>query len=327
VFTAVARNLSFAQAAKELNVSAPAVTMQIRELEQEVGMPLFDRRGRVVSLTTAGEYLVVYARKMLAILKDAEDASARLQRAEIGLLTIGIVRTAKYYMMEMLGQFQQRYPDIEIKLAIGNRDQLSRMLENNEVDLAIMGSPPKTIDARAEPFAAHPLVFIAKPNHPLTELEKISTDDLRGQEFIVRELGSGTRFTLEKYFAELKLEPKLKMVLDSNESIKLAVMAGLGVGFLSLHTIGFELEHERLAILDINQTPIFRSWNVVHNRAKVLTPLAEAFRYFMLENAESYLATHFYKYLEIDQLKPESTKRSLKKSTARVARTVRTSLN
>jgi len=299
VFTSVARHLSFSQAAHELNVSAPAVTMQIKELEAEINMVLFERRGRVISLTTAGEYLVVYARKILALLKDAEDAAAKLQRAQIGVLTIGIVRTAKYFMMEMVAQFQEKHQGIEIKLALGNREQLSKMLENNEVDLAIMGTPPKTIDARTESFAANPHVFIAHPSHPLTQLEQISVENLRDEQFIVREKGSGTRTALEKYFDESRIDPKFKMNLDSNEGVKLAVMSGLGLGFLSLHTIGFELEHGRLSILDVKKTPIIRTWNVIHNRAKILAPSAEAFRYFMLESAESYLNHHFLKYLKI----------------------------
>ena len=142
VFNEVARQLSFVRAAENLHLTPPAVTMQIKELESQVGMPLFDRSGKKVSLTTTGEYMVVYARKILALLKDAEDASARLQRAEIGLLTVGMVSTAEYFMMRMLSDFRARRAGVDIRVCTGNREQLIKMLQNNEVDIAVMGQPP-----------------------------------------------------------------------------------------------------------------------------------------------------------------------------------------
>ena len=145
VFSEVARQLSFVRAAENLHLTPPAVTMQIKELESQVGMPLFDRSGKKVSLTTTGEYMVVYARKILALLKDAEDASARLQRAEIGLLTVGMVSTAKYFMMRLLADFRERHAGVDIRICTGNREQLVKMLHNNEVDIAVLGHPPHRV--------------------------------------------------------------------------------------------------------------------------------------------------------------------------------------
>jgi len=293
VFTEVAKHLSFARAAEALHLSPPAVTMQIKELEGHVGFALFDRQGRQVSLTTGGEYMLVYARKMLATLKDAEDAAARLQRLEVGNLTIGMVSTAKYFLPRLLAQFRHEHTGIEIKLVVGNREQLVQMLQGNEVDIAVMGRPPTELATRAEPFAAHPHMFVAPTDHPLLKVGHPTTEHLRPYSFILRERGSGTRAAMEKFMNSQRLEPRVVMEMTSNETIKQAVMAGMGLSFLSLHTLGLELEHGLIAVLDVEGTPIVRAWNVVHTLSKMLSPAAEAFRYFMLENAESHLAQQY----------------------------------
>ena len=187
VFSEVARHLSFARAAQALHLTPPAVTMQIKELEGHVGMPLFERTGRKVALTTVGEYMLVYARKMLATLKDAEDAAARLQKLETGTLVIGMVSTAKYFLPRLLAEFQRDHAGIEIKLAVGNREQLVKMLHGNEVDIAIMGRPPTELATRAEPFAAHPHVFVAPVDHPLLKVGHPTVDSLKPYGFILRE--------------------------------------------------------------------------------------------------------------------------------------------
>jgi DNA-binding transcriptional LysR family regulator len=293
VFNAVARHLSFAKAAAVLHVSAPAITMQIKELEAEVGMPLFERQGRKVSLTTSGEYMLVYARKMLALLKDAEDAAARLQRIETGKLTIGMVDTTTYFIPALLSEFLKEHEGIELVLNVGNRRNLIEWLNNSEVDIAIMGRPPSEMSTRSEPFAANPLVFVASPKHPLAGERGLRAEDLRQQSFIVREQGSGTRSAMEAFFNQARFQPHLTMELQSNDAIKQAVKANLGVSFLSQHTIALELQTEQLCILDVNDTPMVRAWNVVHMLSKMLSPAAEAFRYFILEHAESYLAGQF----------------------------------
>ncbi|NML44384.1 LysR family transcriptional regulator [Ramlibacter sp. G-1-2-2] len=302
VFTEVARHLSFAKAARALHLTPPAVTMQVKELEAQIGLPLFERSGREVSLTTPGELMLVYARKLLATLKDAEDAAARLQRAEVGTLTIGMVSTAMYFLPRLLAEFRREHPHVAIKLAEGNREKLVQMLQANEVDLAVMGRPPRELATRAEPFAAHPHVFVAAPSHPLARVEApIDVESLRPQDFIVREEGSGTRAAMEKFFADARLEPRVLMEMGSNETIKQAVMAGMGVSFLSLHTLELELEKGLLVVLNVQGAPVLRTWHVVHTLSKVLSPAAEAFRYFVLENGEAHLAAHFGEYLELRQ--------------------------
>jgi DNA-binding transcriptional LysR family regulator len=297
VFSEVARHLSFNLAARTLHLTPPAVTMQIRELEKNIGMPLFDRSGRTVALTTVGEYMLVYARKVLSTLKDAEDAAARLQKLEGGVLTIGMVSTAKYFLPRLLARFRQEHTGVELKLVVGNRQQLVKMLHLNEVDIAIMGQPPQELATRAEPFAAQPHVFVAPIDHPLVGSGTLSPEALRGHDFILREQGSGTRAAMENFLQRSRTELRVTMEMASNETIKQAVMAGMGLSFLSLHTLGLELDNRLIALLDVEGAPVVRAWNVVHTLSKLLSPAAEALRYFVLENGETFLAAHFARHV------------------------------
>lgn len=302
VFSEVARQLSFSKAAQQLHLSPPAVTMQVKELEGHVGMPLFERKGRQIALTTAGEYMLVYARRILATVKDAEDAAARLQKLEIGTLTIGMVSTAEYFLPRLLAGFQAEHQGIDIRLVVSNRDQLVRMLQANEVDIAIMGRPPREMATRAEPFAAHPHVFVAPPGHPLLGRGHPPLQTLLGYKLIRREEGSGTRAALDHFFREQSFEHPETMEMSSNETIKQSVMAGMGLGFLSLHTIGLELDNRLLAVLDIEGSPVVRAWNVVHTLSKLLSPAAEALRYYILERGEQFLADQFGRHIALDAL-------------------------
>ena len=182
---------------------------------------------------------------------------------------------------------------IEVKLLVGNRRELVLWLQNSEVDIAIMGKAPDELPTRAEPFAANPLVFVAAPEHPLAGESGLRAEDLRQQSFIVREPGSGTRNAMESFFAQARMQPRYSMELQSNDAIKQAVMANLGLGFLSLHTIALELQTKKLCVLQVNGAPLVRAWNVVHPLSKLLSPAAEAFRYFVLEHAETDLAARF----------------------------------
>jgi DNA-binding transcriptional LysR family regulator len=293
VFSEVARRLSFIRAAEALHLTPPAVTMQVKELEASVGLPLLDRRGRTVSLTTTGEYFLVYAKRMLATLKDAEDAMARLRKIEGGALNVGLVSTAKYFVPRLLARFCEEHPGVEVRLQVtGNREQLLALLHAKEIDLAVMGRPPREMATRSEVFAAHPLVFVAPPGHALLGREAVPLAALAEQPFIVREPGSGTRKALEDFFDAHGFRPRIAMEMSSNETIKQAVMAGLGISFLSLHTLGLELRSGLIARLEVEGTPIIKTWNLVHLLAKVLSPAAEAFRYAMLENAETHLREH-----------------------------------
>lgn len=288
---AVADQQSFVRASEVLHVTAPAVTMQIRELEATFGLPLFNREGRKVSLTSAGEYAVFYARRVLATLKEADDMMARLKRTEAGQLNVGLVSTAKYFLPRLLARFHEQHPRIEIKLRVYvNRDELVRLLRDAEVDLAVMGRPPNDIATHADSFAAHPHVFVAAPAHPLARAVRVTARDLDGMPFILREPGSGTRKHMTDFFEAKGVHPVVAMEMPSNESIKQAVMAGMGFSFLSLHTIGLEVTNNLIKVLAVEDTPIVRTWNVVRLSGRVLSPAAEALRRFILENAEVLLS-------------------------------------
>ncbi len=293
VFAAVSRHLSFTKAADELHLSPPAVSMQVKELEEQVGLPLFDRSGRSVALTTAGEYVLSYARRVLAVMKDAEDMVARFRGLTGGQLSIGMVSTAKYYLPRLLTQFRADHPRLEVKLKIGNREQLVALMQRNEVDLAIMGRPPKGWPTRAEPFAMHPHVLVTATDHDFTRMEHVPVEALARESLIVREPGSGTRAAMEEYFEANHLDVRVAMEMESNEAIKQAVMAGMGISLMSLHTIGLELRCGLIATPEVEGLPVMRRWHVVNNLAKTLSPAAEAFRYFILEKGEAFLAEHF----------------------------------
>jgi len=293
IFSEVAKHLSFARAAENLHLTPPAVTMQVKELELQLGLKLFERQGRQVSLTTVGEYFLVYVRRMLATLKDAEDAMARFLKLESGVLNLGMVGTAKYFVPRLLTRFREEHPGIELRLHQGvNREELVTLLQRGEVDLAIMGRPPKEMATRAEPFAAHPHVFVAPPKHPILSIDRPVVSTLADYPLIVREPASGTRALMNRFFQDHRFEPRIAMEMPSNETIKQAVMAGMGLGFLSLHTIGLELSCGLLEIVRIEGSPLVRAWNIVHMQSKVLSPAAEALRYFILEHGENHLAEH-----------------------------------
>lgn len=293
IFSSAARHSSFARAAEELHLTAPAVSMQIKELEDEVGSPLFSRVGRRVELTSAGEYFWMFARRVQATLAEAEAVMQRLKGAETGTLRIGIVSTAKYSVPKMLGLFRQDHPGIQIKIDVCNRDRLLELLRDGEIDLAVMGRPPKHLDTRAEVFAHHPHAFVAWPKHPLANHSAISANALNSEEIISRENGSGTRAIMQAYIESHKLHPHITMEMSSNETIKQAVIAGLGVSFVSLHTVGLEIEHGQLVVLDIEDTPVLRAWHVVALANRHLSSAAEAFRYFMLEHGARLLSEQF----------------------------------
>lgn len=293
VFVTVARHLSFARAAEDLHLTPPAVSMQIRDLEDAVGVPLFDRGGRRVALTTGGEYFLLHARRVLGSLKDAEDTLARLKGVRAGKITIGMVSTAKFFLPRLLAGFLRDHPGVDVALAESNRDGLVDLLRRSEVDLAVMGSAPKELETRSEPFAAHPLGIVASAEHPYAKLSEVPPALLARERFLVREQGSGTRAAMDRYFESQRVRPATTMELRSNETIKQAVAANLGLAFISLHTTAAEVSSGELRILEVPGLPMIRRWQLVHLTAKLLSPPAEALRYYVLEEGEALLARRF----------------------------------
>ena len=285
VFESVARHLSFSRAAEELHLTQPAISMQVKQLEEHAGLPLTEMIGKKVFLTQAGEEVARHARLIAQQLREAGDAIDALKGVRGGTLSIGVISTAKYFTPRLLAEFRRRQPGIELKLGVHNRETVLRKLTENEIDLAIMGQPPNDFPTVAEAFADHPLVIIAPPEHPLVALTQIPPALLNEETFLIREPGSGTRATMGRYFAEAGVIPKHRMELLSNEALKQAVMAGLGLAFISAHTVRLECEVGRLVILPVIGTPIVRRWYVVHRPEKQLIPVAEAFRAFLIAEA------------------------------------------
>jgi len=289
VFESVARHLSFSRAAEELHLTQPAVSMQVKQLEEQAGLPLTEMIGKKVFLTQAGEEVARHARLIAQQLREASEAIDALKGVRGGTLSIGVISTAKYFAPRLLAEFRRRQPGIELRLGVYNRETVLRKLAENEIDLAIMGQPPNDFPTVSEAFADHPLVIIAAPDHPLVAQTKIPPTALNEETFLIREPGSGTRATMERYFAEVGVVPRQRMELVSNEALKQAVMAGLGLAFISAHTVSLECEVGRLVILPVIGTPIVRRWYVVNRAEKQLLPVAEAFRAFLIAEAPAML--------------------------------------
>jgi DNA-binding transcriptional LysR family regulator len=286
VFESVARHLSFSRAAEELFLSQPAVSMQIKQLENQVGLPLFEQIGKKIYLTEAGKELYHYSRAVAQQLSDMEHALNELKGLERGRLSIAVVSTANFFAPQLLARFVQQHPGVQVSLSVVNRETVLRQLAENEIDLAIMGLPPEGLDVRWQPFMENPLVVIAPPNHPLTREKRIPMKRLAEEVFVIREPGSGTRGAMERFFAEHRVQLKTSMQMGTNEAIKQAVQAGMGLGVVSYHTIELELETKRLKVLDVVGFPIRRNWYLVHRQQKRLSKVAEAFREFLLKQAE-----------------------------------------
>jgi LysR family transcriptional regulator, low CO2-responsive transcriptional regulator len=282
-FESVARLLNFTRAAEELHLSQPAISMQIKQLEDHAGMPLFEQIGKKTFLTQAGEQVRRLALEMLSQVKDCEDSLASLRGATGGHLELTVVSTAKYFAPQVLSAFSKSQAGVTVKLSVNNREQVVQQLLENRVDLAIMGRPPRGLDAVASVFAKHPHGIIAPPDHPVARKKRINLKLLAGENFLIREPGSGTRTSMERVFAERGVKLASSMELASNETIKQGVMAGLGLSYLSLHTVGLELAAGKLVRLDVIGTPVVREWYVIQRKGKILSPLAEKFREFLIE--------------------------------------------
>lgn len=283
----VAKLGSVSRAAEELRLTQPAVSLQIRLLEEGAGAPLLQRVGRGIQLTAAGEILARYALEILDLWNGAADDLAALQGEQGGTLRIGAITTAEYLIPPFLVRFTEQRPQVKVQLKVGNRADIIRMLATHEIDLAIMGSAPRELRTSATPFAKHPMAFVASPSHPLMKKKRLSLDDLKSANMFVRERGSGTRSTVENLFKQEGHKLHIGSELSSNEAIKQLVEAGLGISFLSLHACSLEFQAGLLALLPLPSNPIERDWYVMHVSDKRLPHVASLFRDFLIEQGMS----------------------------------------
>jgi len=285
IFEAIVRLGSFTRAAEELFVTQPTVSMQIKKLSDSLGLALFEQVGRNVRTTEAGRELYGSVRRIFETLSNLEMKISDLKGIRRGGLRIGVVTTAKYFVPEVLGEFWELHPGIDIALKVSNRERILERINNNEDDLHIMGRAPiEQSDIVAYPFAPNPLVVMARRDHPLVKEQNISLARLAEEPFILREPGSGIRdATLREMDRNGGLRPKVRMELGSNEAIKHAIVGGLGISVLSLHTLTLEGPNGPVALLDVKGFPIMRQWYLVHHKNKELSPVARAFLDFALE--------------------------------------------
>lgn len=276
-FEAVARLGSFSRAARELHVSQPTVSQQVKQIADAVGMPLLDQGGRAVVPTDAGLIVGEAAREVSRAMEALQTSLAELKGLKQGRLKVSVVTTAKYFVPRLLGPFMQRHPDIDVALEVGNRAEIVNRLSRNEDDLYIMGMPPRGMDIVRVPFADNPIVAIAPVDHPLAGKRHVPLAQLALHPFILREDGSGTRMACERFLKDQRLKLRIRMELGSNEAIKQAVAGGLGLSLLSLHALIAEANRGELAVLDVRHLPIRRSWFIVHRANKHLSAVARAF--------------------------------------------------
>ena len=286
VLAAVGREGSVTAAAESLHLTQPAVSMQLRQLEEQLDLALFETVGRRLQITEPGKELVRLAVELLARLDDLEQTARSLRGVGSGRVRLGVVSTAKYFAPRLLAQFVKLHPGLEFKLTIHNRAEIIDQLQSYAIDLGIMGQPPEGLHFEGTPFAPNPLVAIAAPSHPLSLRRGLQPQDLADQPFVVREPGSGTRSAMDRFLADHDVKFRTVMEADSNETIKQAVMAGIGLGFVSLHTVRPELAAGRIAVLDVLGLPLRRQWYVVHSRQRRLTPAAEEFQQYLLREAD-----------------------------------------
>ena len=277
LFESVARHLSFTRAANEMHLTQPAVSIQIRQLEENVGMPLFEQIGKRIYLTEMGSVLQATCRTILGELDRFEMEVADRQGLKQGQLRLGVTTTAKYFVPAVLGVFCQQYPGVEILLKVSNQQALLERLARNEDDLYILGRPPQELSVTAIPFMDNPLVMLAHPAHPMAGEQCIPPERFAEEWFLMREPGSGTRDATEKFFDQYGFRLKERLTLGSNEAIKQAVMAQLGVAVLSRSTVGLETEVGRLVMLDVHGFPIPRQWYIVYPADKRLSVVADTF--------------------------------------------------
>lgn len=287
--SAVARCGSYTAAAVEIGVTQPAISLQIQTLQERTGLTLFERaNGRLIA-TEAGALLSAVSQDIELILIETERRLSAMRAGQGGQVSIGAVSTAKYFVPFAISAFQQAHPSIEVRLIIGNREEILGLVRSNKLDLAIIGRPPDDIVLESRKLGDHPHVIICAPRHRLAGLTTVTVADLAGETFLVREQGSGTRTLMERYFEQRNLSARIGMEIASNETIKQAVMAGLGIAFISGHVVAAEVTDRRIVIARVEGLPLLREWFVIRRPERALLPAAARVYTFLAEQGRRHL--------------------------------------
>jgi DNA-binding transcriptional LysR family regulator len=283
VFDTVARLSGFSRAAKELHLAQPTVSLQVRQLADAIGMPLYEQIGKKIHITEAGALVRAAAENVTGAFERLEMQLAELKGLKTGRLKVAVVTTAKYFIPRLLGPFTRHYPGIDIAMDVGNRSEIVARLSRNEDDLYIMGVPPAGMDIERHSFVENPIVAVAPCDHPLVGHGRVKLARLAQEPFLLREQGSGTRMAAERFLKLHGVKLNVRMELGSNEAIKQAVAGGLGLSLLSLHALKSELARKELVLLDVETLPIRRSWYIVYRKGKELSIVARTFFDFLKE--------------------------------------------
>ena len=289
VFESVARNLSFSRAAEELHLTQPAVSIQVKKLEDHAGLPLFEQLGKKIHLTPAGVEMLHSSRLIIQQFKEVEEAMTQFKGVSGGKLNVAVISAGDYFFPRLLVEFARRHSGVTLNFGVCNREELLDQLANNVTDLAIMVRPPLDMDTVSEPFAPHPYVIVAPPDHPLASKKRIPVSRLAREPFVVREKGSDTWNSMEEGFRGHLADLNIAMEIKSTETIKQALIAGMGVSFLSAHTVSRELQAGSLTVLDVQGFPLMLHWYVVHRKHKRLPPVAQAFKSFLLTDGAAWI--------------------------------------
>jgi DNA-binding transcriptional LysR family regulator len=280
----VARHLSFSRAAEELHLTQPAVSTQVKKLQDHAGLPLFEQLGKKIHLTPAGAEMLHASRVIIRQFEEVEQTMTQFKGVSGGKLNVTVISAGDYFFPRLLVEFARRHEGVTLNFGVCNREELLEQLTDNLTDLAIMVRPPLDMETVNEPFAPHPYVIVAAPDHPLAAKKRIPVSRVAREPFVVREKGSDTWTSMAEGFGAHLAEVNIAMEIKSTETIKQAVMAGMGLTFLSAHTISRELQAGSLVVLDVQGFPLMLNWYVVHRQAKRLPPVAQAFRQFLLDD-------------------------------------------
>jgi len=290
IFESVAQTQSYTRAAERLFMTQPAVSMQMKQLEEAIGLDLFERQGKKIVITKAGEKLRKHANKIINRFEILDSSISKFKKGQHEQIKISAATTANHFVTHMMAEFSRLHKEINIRLDITNRETLVNQLQNYDPDFVIMGEPPSKLDLDSQLIMENPLIVIASPEHPLVKKHqsKIMMQDIVKEAFVVREEGSGTKAAIRRHFKKYGLDFISSYEMSSNESIKHAVVAGLGLGIVALHTIKLELEAGKLVILNVENFPLERYWHLVSRKGKRLSPAAKEFQEFILDSAGDY---------------------------------------
>ena len=284
VFEAVARHLSFSRAAEELYLTQPAVSTQVKKLTDHAGLALFEQLGKKIHLTPAGVELLHFSRVIIQQFKEVEDAMTQFKGISGGKLNVAVISAGDYFFPKVLVEFASRHVGVTLNLGVCNREELLEQLLLNQTDLAIMVRPPHDMDTINVAFAPHAYVIVAPPDHQLAGSKHIAMSRMAKEPFLIREKGSDTWNSMQEGLGNHLSSLNIAMEIKSTETIKQAVIAGMGVSFLSSHTVSRELQLGSLVALDVQGLPLMLNWYVVHRKNKRLPPVAQAFKNFLMSD-------------------------------------------